>query len=60
MFEDKESKEMMKILSENKRKIRGNKTRTIVTKEKAKDVLRSVWMCVGFVVVISLISYYLV
>lgn len=56
MFEDKESKEMMKILSENKKKVRGSKTRTIATKEKAKDVLRSVWMCVGFMVIIGLIS----
>lgn len=56
IYEDKESKEMMKVLSENKKKVRANATRTAAAKEKAQDILKCVWMCVGFVVVVGLIS----
>lgn len=57
LYEDKESKEMMKILSENKKKGQLKNKQLAATKEHAKDILTSVWMIVGFFIVIELISW---
>ena len=52
----KETKEMMKILSENKRKEQIKKRELNRTKEHAKDILNVVWLCVAYVIIIKLIS----
>lgn len=57
MFEDKESKEMMRILSENKKKGQLKNKQLVATKEHAKDILTSVWMLVGFVLMMELLSW---
>lgn len=57
MYEDKESKEMMKILSENKKKGQLKNKQLAATKEKAQDILTSVWLIVGFFMTIEFISW---
>lgn len=56
IYEDKESKVMMKILTENKKKVRGHKVRAAIAKEKAQDILGCVWICAGFMVAVGIIS----
>lgn len=57
IYEDKESKEMMRVLSENKKKGQLKNKQLEATKEHAKDILTTVWMLVGFVIMMELISW---
>ena len=57
MYNDKESKEMMKILSENKKKGQLKNKQLAAAKEKAQDILTSVWLIVGFFMTIEFISW---
>lgn len=46
----KETKIMMGILSENKRKVQVKEKQLRKTKEHAEDILKATWLCVGMVV----------
>lgn len=52
----KETKEIMKILSENKKKEQEKDRQLKVTKEKAKDVAGCVWMSIAYLLIMFLIS----
>ena len=51
----KDTKEMMRILSENKKKVQNEKRKLEETKEHAIDIAKAIWMCVGLVVFTQLI-----
>jgi hypothetical protein len=52
----KETNEMMKILSENKKKVQEKDKQLKATKEKAKDITSVIWMCVAGVIIFSLMA----
>ena len=52
----KETNEMMKILSENKKKEQEKNRKLKGIKEKAKDITRVIWMCVGIILIFMLIA----
>lgn len=52
----KETKEMMKILSENKRKVQEKDKQLKLAKAKAKDILGVIYMFIALIVVVTLIA----
>lgn len=52
----KETKEMMRILSENKKKAQEKSKELKKTKDKATDVIGVTWMCVAMVIIFTIIA----
>lgn len=51
----KETKEMMKILSENKKKVQEKKKALKEAKAKAFDILGAIIMCMALIIIVMLI-----
>ena len=52
----KETKEMMKTLTENKKKIQIQKMELKRVKEHSLDILKTIWLCVACIIIVKLIS----